>query len=283
MTIEQVAMMTADEARQATDRIRLALDRVSTAWADLAERVEDAHRRRADLALGYASWNEYAAAELQPPHSLAAEVRRELVGLLSARGMSTRAIAPVAGVTHKTVILDRQVVPDVPPETSDRIDLVTGEVLDATFTIEGETITTPVAPTVTGLDGKTYKRPTQRDLPVSERWDRWDEARDLAAQGVPLVEVHEQLDYPASQKTMWGAATKRGITFPDARRVAKRRRRAAEVLDRATGVIETAAENLHDIVDPADLDDNTRDEAIARLVAARSNLSTFIRTLKDFR
>lgn len=171
MTIEQVAMMTADEARQATDRIRLALDRVSTAWADLAERVEDAHRRRADLALGYASWNEYAAAELQPPHSLAAEVRRELVGLLSARGMSTRAIAPVAGVTHKTVILDRQVVPDVPPETSDRIDLVTGEVLDATFTIEGETITTPVAPTVTGLDGKTYKRPEpnfQRRAPLPE-------------------------------------------------------------------------------------------------------------------
>ena len=171
MTIEQVAMMTADEARQATDRIRLALDRVSTAWADLAERVEDAHRRRADLALGYASWNEYAAAELQPPHSLATEVRRELVGLLSARGMSTRAIAPVAGVTHKTVILDRQVVPDVPPETSDRIDLVTGEVLDATFTIEGETITTPVAPTVTGLDGKTYKRPEpnfQRRAPLPE-------------------------------------------------------------------------------------------------------------------
>ena len=40
--------MTADEARQATDRIRLALDRVSNAWADLGERITDAYRRRAD-------------------------------------------------------------------------------------------------------------------------------------------------------------------------------------------------------------------------------------------
>lgn len=283
MTIEQAAMMTADEARQATDRIRLALDRVSNAWADLGERIADAYQRRADLALGYGSWAEYADAELKPAEGLAAEVRRQLVGMLSHAGMSTRAIAPTVGVSNKTVALDqREVLPEVTPAPAhcfyrepepERIDYDTGEVLDET----------PVAPTVTGLDGKTYKRPTQRDLPMSERWDRWDEARDLAAQGVPLVEVHEQLDYPGSQKAMWEAAAKRGITFPDARRVAKRRRRAAEVLDRATGVIETAAENLHDIVDPADLDDNTRDEAIARLVVARNNLNAFIRTLKDFR
>lgn len=39
----------------------------------------------------------------RPPTALAAEVRRELVGLLSARGMSTRAIAPSVGVSDMTV------------------------------------------------------------------------------------------------------------------------------------------------------------------------------------
>ena len=54
-TGEVVATMTEPEARRATERIRTALDRVSTAWQDLAERVADAYSRRADLALGYGS------------------------------------------------------------------------------------------------------------------------------------------------------------------------------------------------------------------------------------
>lgn len=172
MTIEQAAMMTADEARQATDRIRLALDRVSNAWADLGERITDAYRRRADLALGYDSWAEYADAELKPAEGLAAEVRRQLVGMLSQAGMSTRAIAPTVGVTHPTVITDQRAggkpFTTSPahrfyrePEPAERIDYDTGEVLDET----------PVAPTVTGLDGKTYKRPEpnfQRRAPLPE-------------------------------------------------------------------------------------------------------------------
>lgn len=174
MTVESAAMMTADEARQATDRIRLALDRVSNAWADLGERITDAYRRRADLALGYGSWAEYADAELKPAEGLAAEVRRQLVGMLSQAGMSTRAIAPTMGVTHTQVRRDSQVEHEVPPasftpahrfyrepEPAERIDYATGEVLDET----------PVAPTVTGLDGKTYKRPEpnfQRRAPLPE-------------------------------------------------------------------------------------------------------------------
>ena len=135
-TGEVVATMTEPEARRATERIRTALDRVSTAWQDLAERVADAYSRRADLALGYGSWAEYTQAEFNVP-TLATEVRRELVSLLSAQGMSTRAIAPVVGVTGQRVrqIVSevasdlppetpaaeprRQVVPDVPPEPQD--------------------------------------------------------------------------------------------------------------------------------------------------------------------
>lgn len=80
----------------------------------------------------------------------AADIRRELVGLLSAQGMSTRAIAPTVGVSNKTISLDRQVLPQVTPAAgtertgstiattegvviaqAEHIDLTTGEVLDS--------------------------------------------------------------------------------------------------------------------------------------------------------
>ena len=186
MTIQQPDLMGADEARQVTNGIRLALDRVSTAWADLAERISDAYQRRADLALGYGSWADYAEAELRPSHELAADIRRELVGLLSAQGMSTRAIAPTVGVTHKTIVKDRQVVPEVPPAPSgstvattggviiaqaERIDLATGEVLDHLADASNK---------VTGLDGKTYTRPEpkQRRTPLPEAI--WTTVYDVA-------------------------------------------------------------------------------------------------------
>lgn len=87
----------------------------------MAERVADAYSRRADLALGYGSWAEYSQAEFNVP-TLATEVRRELVSLLSAQGMSTRAIAPVVGVTQSAVVKDRarQVIPAESPEPTDQ-------------------------------------------------------------------------------------------------------------------------------------------------------------------
>ncbi len=102
-TGEVVTLMTEEEARRITERIRAALDRVATAWADLGERIAEAHHRRADLALGYKSWAAYAEAELRPSEGVAAEVRRQLVGMLSAQGMSTRAIAPAVGVSQQAV------------------------------------------------------------------------------------------------------------------------------------------------------------------------------------
>lgn len=193
MTIEQAAMMTADEARQATDRIRLALDRVSNAWADLGERIADAYQRRADLALGYGSWAEYADAELKPAEGLAAEVRRQLVGMLSQAGMSTRAIAPTVGVDGSTVRRDVQVVQAAPPapahrfyrepDPAERIDYDTGEVLDET----------PVTPTVTGLDGKTYKRPEPTGEPKPKRRPLPDAAHDAAVAITDSVDRMERL------------------------------------------------------------------------------------------
>ena len=204
MTVETIAL-TEQEARRLTERIRTRLDRVSTAWADLATSITEAYQRRADLALGYGSWAEYAEAELKPSEGLAADVRRQLVGMLSAQGMSTRAIGPVVGVTHKTVVKDRQVVPEGPPAEPERINPATGEVVpgptyrptDVTDWTPQEVddlidadereleawkaSTVPAPAKVVGLDGKTYARPepkTQSDrraaLPPMVQSAGWD-------------------------------------------------------------------------------------------------------------
>jgi predicted transcriptional regulator len=92
--------------------------------------------------LGYASWTAYLVDVFgDEPLSLTRDVRRELVAELSAQGMSTRAIAPIVGVTRQMVSHDlraSEVASDLPPQA----DPLTGEVLERT---------------VTGLDGKTYQ------------------------------------------------------------------------------------------------------------------------------
>lgn len=181
MTVEPNTL-TPDEAQRLTERIRVALDRVSTAWADLGERITEAYQRRADLALGYGSWQEYAEAELKPTEGLAAEVRRQLVGMLSQAGMSTRAIAPTVGASHTQVRRDQQVERDVPrdePADIEHIDYGTGEVLDeesAGGTWEDywpsapqPEASKPEPDTVTGLDGKKYPKPAPEPKPAKPR------------------------------------------------------------------------------------------------------------------
>lgn len=181
-TGEVVDSLTEPEARRLTERIRVALDRVSTAWADLAERITEAYQRRADLALGYRSWAEYAEAELKPSGAIAAEVRRELVAMLSAQGMSNRAIAPTVGVSEPTARRDAQQVRHGDAPTPDPVGIDGGEAVtptaprprDGAREIPAEPAVeqresgaaTPPAPrTVTGLDGKTYPRPEPKTPP----------------------------------------------------------------------------------------------------------------------
>jgi len=217
-----VTLLDTTEARRLTERIRVALDRVANGWADLAARVAEAYERRADLALGYDSWEAYASAELRPSEGIAAEVRRELVGLLSARGMSTRAIAPTVGVSNKTISLDRRdVLPEVTPE---RIDPVTGEIVPApTFgavdvtdwtndeitedleQCEAETAhweETTVPAKITGLDGKTYTRPAPaaaapRRRPLTDAF--WETAYDLGKKAESLLRLVEDDRWTANR------------------------------------------------------------------------------------
>lgn len=146
---DEIAKVTGEEARRITDQICLLIDSTAQNMARLAERVQEAYRLRVDKALGYGSWQEYASAEFAPhTNSMSASIRRELVGYLSQAGLSTRAQAPVLGVSHPAIIkaqksIENQVVTSV--TTSDN---------------DGETVTP--YPTVTvsvGLDGKSYHRP----------------------------------------------------------------------------------------------------------------------------
>lgn len=199
------APMTEPEARRATERIRTALDRVSTAWSDLAERVADAFQRRADLALGYSSWAEYSQSEFNVP-SLATDVRRELVSLLSAQGMSTRAIAPVVGVSGQRV---RQIVSEVASDLPPAHDsVVVGEGLAATAQGQRGGMTPPSPsvldvegqvgpqqppaprPAVTGLDGKTYSQPEPRE---PQRRPLRDGFRDASLDLGKIIDRFERL------------------------------------------------------------------------------------------
>lgn len=188
----EVVELTEAEARRLTERIRTRLDRVSTAWADLATSITEAYQRRADLALGYGSWSEYAEAELKPSEGLAADVRRQLVGMLSAQGMSTRAIAPTVGASRMAV--HRDLVAgvterDTSPAEPESLDEYRGRVLSDAETnrkvikLTGpESVSDPTTtPKVVGLDGKTYARPepkTQSDrraaLPPMVQSAGWD-------------------------------------------------------------------------------------------------------------
>lgn len=95
------AHLSATDARTLTDRIRGGL---SVAYDGLVQAWEG----RADLALGYESWDAYCAGEFTEGRMvrLDREQRREIVSSMRAAGMSTRAIGAGLGVPQSTVDRD---------------------------------------------------------------------------------------------------------------------------------------------------------------------------------
>lgn len=130
MTAELLPIpLTEDEAQRLTDRIELRLVTIAETIEKVIPLIEQAKAGDAHTALGYRGWPEYVADKFGGLLSrLQREDRQPLVQLLSDQGMSTRAIAPVVGVSQRTVAND----------------LASGE----------QDCSTPV----TGTDGKTYIR-----------------------------------------------------------------------------------------------------------------------------
>lgn len=90
--------------------------------------IRQAIEMRDDVALGYRSVSDYVADRFGGAlTNLGIEVRREVVRELTSAGMSTRAIAPVLGVSNFTVHEDRTAgVRSLTPAPA--IDPMTGEV-----------------------------------------------------------------------------------------------------------------------------------------------------------
>lgn len=163
--------MSEHDARKITERIRIVAHNYTEAKAKLIELVQQAKDGNAHEALGYPSWTAYLAETLgDEPMRLARDERQEMVKVLSAEGMSTRAIAPIVGVSNKTVSQDRrEVLPRVTPDPKSDAELLAGaewspEAVEdePRFTDEPGHVQ-PVTGTITGMDGKQYTRPEPKE------------------------------------------------------------------------------------------------------------------------
>ena len=169
--------ITREDAERFAERIRMDLEGAADRIESAKLKIRTALTERHDLALGYASPGAYLADRFSDALSrLGVDSRREFVAELDAAGLSTRAIGSVVGVSHKTIVKDRQAIAggtQVPPAPA--VDTETGEVSDnfpapevlpagkggAAVTPPTEARVEPPTPraSVTGLDGKTYPRP----------------------------------------------------------------------------------------------------------------------------
>lgn len=198
MTLNPVLQtITADEARRLTERIRLTAHSARESIEKLHALVDEAKVGNAHLALGYSSWTAYLSDVMgEEPLRLARDQRQELVGFLAGEGMSTRAIAPIVGASFKTVARDlEEGVSDDTPEPADEFDgsdwiepdpqEEAREAVARAFAQKDE----PTPAKVTGLDGKSYTKPSAPKAP--NRRALPDQARDA---GQELRKATERLE-----------------------------------------------------------------------------------------
>ncbi|MDN6358433.1 hypothetical protein [Yaniella sp.] len=191
-------IMSERDARKITERIRIVAHNYTEAKANLIELVQEAKDGSAHEALGYPSWTAYLAETLgDEPMRLARDERQEMVKVLSAEGMSTRAIAPIVGAkSHDTIARDLREtgVRNRTPESKSDAELLTGaewvpapescdsykdwadrikrsvnvregrDANDDDPMIEDKGIKCATG-TITGMDGKTYTRPEPKEQP----------------------------------------------------------------------------------------------------------------------
>lgn len=169
------AVATSVEARARVDRIKTGVEVI---WSLIVE----SYQARDWDALGYSSWDDMCTREFGTSRlRLPREERAETVHSLRDAGLSLRAISSATGHSVNTVraALTEVYQSDTPEPPVDR---ATGEVLDVEAVAEhlaeadngyAETAADVQATApVTGIDGKTYHRPTiQRKPPRKPLFD----------------------------------------------------------------------------------------------------------------
>lgn len=167
---EVIPQIDIEAAQRRAERIRFHATNANEAMQSLLKLVKTAQELDDHVTLGYPSWTAYVTDLFgDEPLRLARDVRRELVSELSDAGMSLRAIEGVVEASRPTIIKDlreREVVKSLPPEPASveaegfTVNPTTGEVIDPPAEpVTTEHTVTEKIKTVTGLDGKEYKRP----------------------------------------------------------------------------------------------------------------------------
>lgn len=99
--------LTHHEATQLTERIKVKVGAIQDNIDHLAALVTRAKNGGADEVLGYKSWTAYIVDVVgSDPLDLTRSERKKLVGFLAAEGVSTRAIAPIVGVSPRQAAYD---------------------------------------------------------------------------------------------------------------------------------------------------------------------------------
>lgn len=195
-TGEVVATMPRVEAERVTARIADLLDGIADNVELVMPLMRDAMTRKAWDALDYDSPTTYLRDRFTGALTrLPVELRRSVVTELSASGMSTRAIAPVVGVTQQQVQRDTraQVTHDVSPEPAPtptptrtftdnpgKVQPITGPATNDWGL--------PKSDKIVGTDGKTYTRPEPAEVPKPKRKPLAEQAQTAEWELVRAIE-----------------------------------------------------------------------------------------------
>lgn len=158
MASAEILPATADQARELTDRIKVAVDGT---WL----LIQQAYASRAWAALGYRSWDDYCTREFGTSRlRLPREERQEVVASLREIGMSVRAIASATGQGRETIRKelagDQKWSPAPALERRHELDDVLREAsIDPDELEDDEPETAPAPRVITGTDGKRYTPP----------------------------------------------------------------------------------------------------------------------------
>jgi len=193
-TGEVIEPMSRVEAERITARIADKLDGIADNLEQVMPLIREALTREAWKALGYTGPTAYVSERFSGSLGrLTPDVRRPIVGELSAAGMSTRAIAPIVGTGPTQVRNDlRQVRTECAPESP----------------------ASPASPDpapVIGMDGKTYRRPSV-DRETGEVLDETPEP--AKPRRSPLPEQFRDAIYDMSRKTEKVARLLKDDRFP---------------------------------------------------------------------
>lgn len=156
MTSTEMVELTSEQARQLTDRIKVA---VEGTW----QLIQDAYTSRAWAALGYKSWDDYCTREFGTSRlRLPREDRQEVVASLRESGMSTRAIGAAIGVDQKTVVNDIRATEEY---SSVEVEQFPSARRAVSFDDDQPEPETPIV----GVNGKTYQRPDPKSAMAAAR------------------------------------------------------------------------------------------------------------------